>query len=94
MLADETWADDGDWFVAAVVFLLRSVIYAFGAQGSSRSVTMDSIRVENVVASSDLGQELDFETLAQDLPRVEYEPAVLLKPSTANRFWDGSAKYR
>lgn len=33
-----------------------------------------SIRVENVVASSDIGQELDLATLAGDLLGMEYNP--------------------
>lgn len=33
-----------------------------------------SITVENVVASSDIGQELDLATLTQDLPGSKYNP--------------------
>ena len=38
------------------------------------SVTSDSIKIENVVASTDIGQELDLETLAGDLAASEYNP--------------------
>lgn len=38
------------------------------------SVASDSIQIENVVASTDIGQELDIETLAQDLAASEYNP--------------------
>ena len=38
------------------------------------SVTSDSINIENVVASTDIGQELDLETLAADLAASEYNP--------------------
>jgi transcription initiation factor TFIID TATA-box-binding protein len=38
------------------------------------SVTTESIQVENVVASSDIGQELDLETLANDLVASDYNP--------------------
>jgi transcription initiation factor TFIID TATA-box-binding protein len=34
----------------------------------------ESIQVENVVASTSIGQELDLETLADDLPTAEYNP--------------------
>jgi len=34
----------------------------------------ESVQVENVVASSDLGQELDLETLSEDLARTDYNP--------------------
>jgi transcription initiation factor TFIID TATA-box-binding protein len=38
------------------------------------SVTAESIKVENVVASSDIGQELDLDTLSQDLEVADYNP--------------------
>jgi transcription initiation factor TFIID TATA-box-binding protein len=38
------------------------------------SVTAESIEVENVVASSDIGQELDLETLSEDLDATDYDP--------------------
>ena len=38
------------------------------------SVTAESIQVENVVASSDIGQELDLETLSEDLAATDYDP--------------------
>lgn len=38
------------------------------------SVTAESIQVENVVASSDIGQELDLETLSGDLGATDYDP--------------------
>ncbi|MCY4729959.1 TATA-box-binding protein [Natronomonas gomsonensis] len=38
------------------------------------SATMKSIQVENVVASSDIGQELDLETLATDFPTADFNP--------------------
>ena len=38
------------------------------------SVASESIQVENVVASSDIGQELDLETLADDLVASDYNP--------------------
>jgi transcription initiation factor TFIID TATA-box-binding protein len=38
------------------------------------SATSDSIQIENVVASTDIGQELDLETLAEDLAASEYNP--------------------
>lgn len=38
------------------------------------SVTAESIQVENVVASSDIGQELDLKTLAGDLEATDYDP--------------------
>ena len=38
------------------------------------SVTAESIQVENVVASSDIGQELDLETLSEDLGATDYDP--------------------
>jgi transcription initiation factor TFIID TATA-box-binding protein len=38
------------------------------------SVASESIKIENVVASSDIGQELDLETLADDLVASDYNP--------------------
>jgi transcription initiation factor TFIID TATA-box-binding protein len=38
------------------------------------SVASESIQIENVVASSDIGQELDLETLANDLVVSDYNP--------------------
>jgi transcription initiation factor TFIID TATA-box-binding protein len=38
------------------------------------STTSESIQVENVVASADIGQELDLETLATDLTASEFNP--------------------
>ena len=38
------------------------------------SISAESIKVENVVASSDIGQELDLETLAMDLEATDYDP--------------------
>ncbi|MFC7257236.1 TATA-box-binding protein [Haloplanus litoreus] len=38
------------------------------------SVASESIQIENVVASSDIGQELDLETLANDLVASDYNP--------------------
>lgn len=38
------------------------------------SATAESIQVENVVASSDIGQELDLETLSEDLGATDYDP--------------------
>jgi transcription initiation factor TFIID TATA-box-binding protein len=38
------------------------------------SVASESIQIENVVASSDIGQELDLETLANDLVGSDYNP--------------------
>ena len=38
------------------------------------SVTTESIQVENVVASSDIGQELDLETLSEDSGATDYDP--------------------
>lgn len=35
----------------------------------------DTIHIENVVASSDLGQELALDQLATDLDGAEYNPA-------------------
>lgn len=37
-------------------------------------MTTESIQVENVVASSDIGQELDLETLSGDLGATDYDP--------------------
>ena len=34
----------------------------------------DTLAVENVVASTSIGQELDLETLADDLPSTDYAP--------------------
>lgn len=34
----------------------------------------DSIQIENVVASTDIGQEFDLASLAQDIPAASYEP--------------------
>lgn len=34
----------------------------------------DSIEVENVVASTDLGQEFNLEALSEDVPGAQYEP--------------------
>ena len=44
------------------------------ALDDAMSVTSESIRIENVVASSDIGQELDLETLATDLVASDYNP--------------------
>jgi transcription initiation factor TFIID TATA-box-binding protein len=38
------------------------------------SVAAESIEVENVVASTDIGQELALETLADDLRTTKYDP--------------------
>jgi transcription initiation factor TFIID TATA-box-binding protein len=38
------------------------------------SATTKSIQVENVVASSDIGQELDLETLSEDFPTADFNP--------------------
>jgi len=38
------------------------------------SVPVESIAIENVVASTGIGQELDLETLADDLVGTEYNP--------------------
>lgn len=38
------------------------------------SATAESIKVENVVASSDIGQELDLDTLSGDLHAADYNP--------------------
>lgn len=38
------------------------------------SSVSDSVKIENVVASSDIGQELDLDTLAGDLLGTEYNP--------------------
>ena len=38
------------------------------------SIPTDTIRVENVVASSKVGQELDLETLADDLSGASFDP--------------------
>jgi transcription initiation factor TFIID TATA-box-binding protein len=38
------------------------------------SVASESVQIENVVASSDIGQELDLETLANDLVASDYNP--------------------
>ena len=38
------------------------------------SVASDSIQIENVVASSDIGQELDLETVVSDLVASDYNP--------------------
>ena len=38
------------------------------------SATTESIQVENVVASSDISQELDLETLSEDLGATDYDP--------------------
>jgi transcription initiation factor TFIID TATA-box-binding protein len=38
------------------------------------SATTESIQVENVVASSDISQELDLETLSEDLEATDYDP--------------------
>jgi len=38
------------------------------------STIMESIQVENVVASSEIGQELDLETLSADLGTTDYNP--------------------
>ena len=38
------------------------------------SVASESIQIENVVASSDIGQELALETLADDLMASDYDP--------------------
>ena len=38
------------------------------------SVASESIQIENVVASTDIGQELDLETLANDLVASDYNP--------------------
>ncbi|WP_049892624.1 hypothetical protein [Halobacterium salinarum] len=38
------------------------------------STLADTIHIENVVASSDLGQELALDQLSTDLPGAEYNP--------------------
>jgi transcription initiation factor TFIID TATA-box-binding protein len=38
------------------------------------SKTTESLQVENVVASSDIGQELDLETLSEDIGGTDYNP--------------------
>jgi len=38
------------------------------------SVTTESIEIENVVASSDIGQELDLDTLYADFQGADYNP--------------------
>jgi transcription initiation factor TFIID TATA-box-binding protein len=38
------------------------------------STVTESISIENVVASTDIGQELDLETLAADLRATDYNP--------------------
>ncbi|MBV0926435.1 TATA-box-binding protein, partial [Halomicroarcula limicola] len=38
------------------------------------SISAESIQVENVVASSDIGQELALESLAMDLEGSDYDP--------------------
>lgn len=48
----------------------------------------DTIRIENVVASSSIGQELDLESLAMDLDGADYDPEQfpgLIYRSTAFR---------
>ena len=35
---------------------------------------LDTLEVENVVASTRIGQEVDLETLADDLPKTDYAP--------------------
>lgn len=37
------------------------------------SISADSIHVENVVASSDIGQEFDLETLSEDVGSTDYD---------------------
>ena len=44
------------------------------ALNEGMSVASESIQIENVVASSDIGQELDLETLANDLVTSDYNP--------------------
>jgi len=38
------------------------------------STLADTIQIENVVASSDIGQELSLDQLSTDLPGAEYNP--------------------
>jgi len=38
------------------------------------SVASESIQIENVVASGDIGQELNLDTLANDLEGSDYNP--------------------
>jgi transcription initiation factor TFIID TATA-box-binding protein len=38
------------------------------------SVTTESVQVENVVASSDIGQELDLDSLYEDFQGADYNP--------------------
>lgn len=38
------------------------------------SVGVESVQIQNVVASSGIGQELDLEALLKDLPHAEYNP--------------------
>jgi len=38
------------------------------------STITESIQVENVVATADIGQELDLETLAENLPAAKFNP--------------------
>ncbi|MBX0297691.1 TATA-box-binding protein [Haloarcula nitratireducens] len=38
------------------------------------SLSAESIKVENIVASSDIGQELDLDSLAMDLEGSDYDP--------------------
>jgi transcription initiation factor TFIID TATA-box-binding protein len=50
-------------------------------------VPVETIEVQNVVGSGDLGRELDLAAVARDLPETEYDPAkmpgLLYRPSAA-----------
>ncbi len=56
------------------LFLVLSLLRACWAIDHAMSVASESIQVENVVASTDIGQELDLETLAHDLVPSDYNP--------------------
>jgi transcription initiation factor TFIID TATA-box-binding protein len=52
------------------------VVYKDGAykRGHTMSDPADSIEIQNVVASTGIGQELDLEALAEDLPGADFNP--------------------
>jgi len=53
------------------------------------STPTESIQVENVVSSSDIGQELDLETLSRDLGATDYDPDNF--PGLIYRMYDPKA---
>ena len=56
--------------------LISGVVYKHGACIWSHTMSdpADSIEIQNVVASTGIGQELDLEALAEDLPGADFNP--------------------